>query len=587
MNSSSKLVLFTTLLTLSVALTAASPAEVTIFPQESSARIDSYTSYEVDVENTGPVRDVYSLSSSDSESITIAPTQVELDPGESEVVNVWYNPDTQQEAGRYSFDISARSRANGNKYSEQAFVNVIREHEISMEVDGPDSVCRGERSSYRIELTNNGIQKETFELTSPVGGFSQKQVTLEDGETQTVELYASSDQETTQSFNIVAASTTSYAQAIQNADLNVETCYSSEVVINPGSQRVAAGTTAEYEVTVRNTGTRPDEFVLQTNRGNLESSTLQISPGASRTTTVTFTPEELGRQTLEITAESGVATTSTATATVYNGMESEVSVPQQTVETCENTRAVTPVTVENTGEAEETFTLEASTGNLSTQELTLGTGESTTINLSYNTGEQVRQTSYSVTSTASTFGQPSSTVQGRFDIQNCFDLEMGIIPEVASAGENRSQVYEVRLQNTGIQENTYELTYEGPSWISIRDRESDDNERTVTVAPGETGYADIYAGIPFQKRGEVEITATAVGEQVQKSKTVKLVVGEDIEEAMKSDEGGDRGGAITGAFSEAATGLVKQVQGQGTLAKAAIAVVVGLVLTVSILYWEW
>lgn len=584
MNSSSKLVILSTLLTLSVALTAASPAEITLFPQESSTRIDSFTSYEVTVENTGPVKDVYSLTSSDSSAIDIAPIQVELEAGESEVVNVWYNPDTQKEAGRYSFDISAQSRANGNTYSAQGFINVIRDHDVTMRVREPGSVCLGERATYSIGLVNEGLTKETFELTSPVGGFSQDEVTLEDGERQTVELYVSSEEEREESFNIVAASTTSYAQSIQSASFQAETCYSSEVVVNPGSQRVASGNTAEYDITVRNTGTRADEFVLQSSEGELENTTLQVPRKSSATTSFEYAPEELGEQQVQITAESEVTSTATASATVYNGMESEITVPQQTVNTCENTETSTPVNVENTGEAQETFMLQTTRGNLSQQEVTLEPGASQQLNLSYSSGDEASQANYRVTSTASTFGEPSDTVSGTFNVENCYDLQMNIVPEVASAGENRSQVYEVRLENTGTQENTYELSYEGPSWIDIRDRENDENERTVTVTPGETGYADIYAGVPFQKRGEVEITATAVGQQVEQSKTVTLVVGEDIEEAMESDEGG---GSITGSFTDAATGLLNQIQGQGSLARAALAIIVGLLLTAAILYWEW
>lgn len=584
MNSSSKLVILSTLLTLSVALTAASPAEITLFPQESSTRIDSFTSYEVTVENTGPVKDVYSLTSSDSSAIDIAPIQVELEAGESEVVNVWYNPDTQKESGRYSFDINAQSRANGNTYSAQGFINVIRDHDVTMRVREPGSVCLGERATYSIGLVNEGLTKETFELTSPVGGFSQDEVTLEDGERQTVELYVSSEEEREESFNIVAASTTSYAQSIQSASFQAETCYSSEVVVNPGSQRVASGNTAEYDVTVRNTGTRADEFVLKSSQGELENTTLQVPAKSSATTTFEYAPEELGEQQVQITAESEVTSTATASATVYNGMESEITVPQQTVNTCENTETYTPVNVENTGEAQETFTLQTTRGNLSQQEVTLEPGASQQLNLSYSTGDEASQANYRVTSTASTFGEPSDAVSGTFNVENCYDLQMNIVPEVASAGENRSQVYEVRLENTGTQENTYELSYEGPSWIDIRDRENDENERTVTVTPGETGYADIYAGVPFQKRGEVEITATAVGQQVEQSKTVTLVVGEDIEEAMESDEGG---GSITGSFTDAATGLLNQIQGQGSLARAALAIIAGLLLTAAILYWEW
>lgn len=586
MDSSTKLVLLSTLLTLSVGLTAASPAELTIFPGESSTRIDSFTSYEVTVENTGPVKDVYTLSSTHSSEISIAPKQVELEPGQEEVVNVWYNPETQKEAGQYSFNIKAESRANGNTYTAQGIVNVIREHDVSLQVEDSKTACLGEKATYTVKVTNDGIQKEEFELTSPVGEFSRNKLTLEDGETATVKLQVSSNTETDKTFNVVAASTTSYAQSIKSVNFQAETCYASELVINPGSQEVPAGTTAEYDVTVRNTGTKADEFVLETNKGQLAKSTLQVPAKSSKTTTVKFTPSQLGQQTVRITANSEVTSTGTATTTVYNGMESEITVPKQTVQTCENTKASTPVTIENTGEAKETFTLQTNRGNLSTQEVTLNAGESTTQNLTFNTGDRRPQRiNYRITSTASAFGEPTDAVTGTFNLQNCWDLDMSIIPEVASAGENMSQVYEVRLENTGTKENTYELSYEGPSWIQIRDRESDDNQNTVTVPAGETGYADIYAGVPFQKRGEVEITATAVGEQVKQSKTVKLVIGEDIEEAMESDRGGNNG-SITGAVTEAATGLINQVQGQGTIIKALLAVIVGLVLTATILYWE-
>ncbi|MFB6115332.1 MAG: hypothetical protein ABEK04_03490 [Candidatus Nanohalobium sp.] len=586
MNSSTKLVLLSTLLTLSVALTAASPAEMTIFPKESSARIDSFTSYEVNIENTGPVKDVYSLSSTDSSSISIAPRQVELGPSESAVVNVWYNPDTQQEAGKYSFDIKAESRATGKTYSVKGIVNVIREHDVSLSVEDTATACLGEKATYQVQVTNNGIQKETFELTSPNGEFTRKKVTLEDGETATLKLQVSSKKATEKTFNVVAASTTSYAQSIESVSFKAEVCYASDVVINPSSQRVPAKTAAQYDITIRNTGTKADTFVLQTNTGNLATSEIQIPAKSSKSTTLKVSPTELGQQTVKVTAKSAVTTTGTATMTVYNGMDMSVELPKKTVQACENTVETTTVKVTNTGEAKETYKLKASKGSLTKDEVTLGVQESKKVGLELNTSNyNLGKVNFQVTATASSFNQPKKTVQGAFNVRNCWDLEMSIIPEVASAGENMSQVYEVRLKNTGAKENTYELTYEGPSWIQIRDREGDNNQHDVTVAPGKTGYADIYAGVPFQKKGEVEITATAVGEQVKKSKTVKLVVGQEIEEAIKSDRGGSN--SITGMFSKKASDLIKQVQGQGTLSRAAAAVVIGLLLTGAILYWEW
>ncbi|MFB6175481.1 MAG: hypothetical protein ABEJ87_05955 [Candidatus Nanohalobium sp.] len=586
MNSSTKLVLLTTLLTLSIGITAASPADLTLFPQESSARIDSFTTYQLTVQNQGPVEDVYTLSPSNPSAISIAPRQVRIGAGDSKVVNIWYNPETQTEAGRYSFNVNAKSRATGNTYSIQGFVNVIRQHDVSLKYKQPRAVCLGQTATYKVKVTNGGLTKETFKLSASKGQFSQDKVTLEDGESKVVEFYLSSKKPREASVNLVAASTTSYAQAIKPVHFKSETCYASQVVVSPESQRVAAGTTAHYNVTVRNTGTRADDFTLQTNQGELGNSSFSLPAGKSTRTQLRYTPTELGTKSLKVTAKSGVTTQGTAEATVYNGMKSDISVPHNTVQTCENTEETVPVTVENTGEASENFQVQTTTGNLSQNEVTLGKGESKVLNLSYQTGDPGK-VNYQITSTATTFNQPTDTVNGKFKVQNCWDLDMSVLPEVASAGENQSQVYEIRLNNTGTRQNTYELTYEGPSWISIKDRENDLNERTVTVPAGETGYADIYAGIPFQKKGEIIITATAVGEQVKKSKTVKLLIGKDIKEAMKSDKGGAGGGLITGSFSESASNFVKNFQAQGTVAKLAIAVIIGLILTAAILYWEW
>jgi len=584
MNSSTKLVILSTLITLSIGITAASPADLSMFPEKSSARIDSFTSYEVEIENTGPARDVYTLSSSDVSTISIAPTEVELDPGQTEVVNVWYNPETQMEAGEYSFDIIAESRATGETYSTKGIVEVIREHDVSLEVSDSQTACLEERAAYQVDVSNNGLQKETFQLSSDVGEFSRSEVTLEDGETQTVEYYLTSDDPREETVNVVAASETSYAQDIQSVNFQAATCYASDVSISPQNQEVAAETEAEFDVTVRNTGTREDTFSLQTSQGTLEDSELQISGKSSETTSLNVAPSQLGEQQVTVTSRSEVNSSDTATLNVVNGMDSDISLERQTVNTCESTQAVSQVTVENTGETSEIFNLETSEGQLSQQEVTLGQGSSQTVNVTLNTSQyEEGEVNYQFTSTASTFGNPSSTAEGTFNVQNCWDLDMQIVPEVASAGENRSQVYEVRLENTGTRENTYNISYEGPSWISIRDRENDQNQYDVTVPAGETRYADIYAGIPSQKEGQVQLNVTSTGEQVQRSRSVKLLIGEEIEEAVESPEGG----SITGSFTQSATQLVQSIQGQNTLARAALALVAGLILTLAILYWEW
>ncbi|MFB6099812.1 MAG: hypothetical protein ABEK16_00935, partial [Candidatus Nanohalobium sp.] len=150
-----KLSIIAALILSTSAMAAASPVEMTVFPQESSTRIDSFTSYELTVENVGPVEDTYTFTSSSVSEIDIAPQKITLEPGQSETVNVWYNPSPDREEGTYSFSITAESRATGDSYSAEIIASVIREHDVSLEVSNPSrTVCRGETATYNIQVTN-------------------------------------------------------------------------------------------------------------------------------------------------------------------------------------------------------------------------------------------------------------------------------------------------------------------------------------------------------------------------------------------------------------------------------------------------
>ncbi len=568
------------LITVFAGLAAASTADMTIFPGESSTKINSFTSYEVTVENVGPTKDVYDLSSNSPREVSIAPRQVELEPQQEKTVNVWYNPDTNREEGTYSFDVTATSQASGNKYSVEGTVNVIADHQVDIVLDDSTRTgCLGEQVTYNVEVTNTGIQDEEFELTTGYGELSRNSVTLEDGETQTLTLTASSDEVVQENFNVVAASATSYAQDIENAEFNSEVCYASDVSITPEQKDAAAFTDTDYTVTFRNTGTKADTFSLSSNIGEFEETQLDIDGKSSAQTTLTVRPENLGTQEINVRAESAVNSSASATVNVQNGMDVALQVQSQEVNACEAEEGAIAYRVENTGVATETYDLEASIGNLTDDEVQLEPGESEVVATEINTENLDLGTHNStLTATAQTFDQPAKSRTSTLTVENCWDLEMNVVPNVASAGENRSTIYEIQLNNSGTRENTYELSHKGPEWVEVRPEE-------VTIAAGESDTAYIYAGIPYQKEGEVKITAISEGNEVRRTEEVTLLIGEDVQEAIESSEG--RLNNLTGAFSSSVSNLVSGLGSADNLVKAAISIIVGLAITAVVLLSDW
>lgn len=584
MKTFAKIAILTVITVLTLNMAAASTADLDIFPKQSSTQVDSFTAYEVQITNTGTVDDVYDISSSNTDEIRIAPRQVPeegtLEPGASKTVQVWYNPNLDREEGEYTFEIRAQSQATGDSYQVEGIVEVLRDHDVSIEVESPGSVCRGEEAVYTVFVTNSGTQQEVFRMNADAGVFSQREVTVDSGETETVDLTRSSDLAVTdRSFNIRAESTSSYAKDTTSTSFEVEQCYESSTSINPANQRTAALTDAEFEVTVQNQGTSSDSFVLSTNYGELEENEFNVASGDSKSTTLTYTPEQLENRNIQVTAEGESTSSNSASLNVYNGQNVSVEFSSSSQNVCEDERFEKQVTVENTGEASDTYRVSASRGNLSENRVELDPGEMRRMELDYDSSDFSVGRTYDVKFSAQsdTFSKPRKSTTSSFTVENCHDLEMSVVPNIKSAGENRSVLYEIHLENTGTQKNEYNVRGEGPDWISVR-------PQLVTVDSGETEKSYVYAGIPYdQVKGTAEITVFASGEQIEKQDTVQLRLDEDVKNAIKSDEGG----GITGMFARSASNLISAVTGANNLVKLVISILVGLIVSAAILYKEW
>jgi uncharacterized membrane protein len=566
-----------TLLTLGVA--TASTANLNIFPDHSSTKVDSFTAYEVEITNTGTVDDVYDITSTNSDEIRIAPDQVPeegtLAPGESQTVQLWFNPDLDRQEGEYTFRIDAESRATGETYSTEGTVEVLRDHTVNVEVENPGTVCRDEEAVYTVFVTNSGTQEEVFELSADAGHFSQEEVRVDRGETETVDLTRSSAIAVNdRSFNIKAESTSSYAEDVTSTSFEVESCYESSTTVNPENQRSAALTEAEFDVTIQNQGTRSDSFVLSTNYGELEDTELNIAAGDSRTTTLTYTPEELEDRSIDVTAEGESTSSATAELEVYNGQDVSVDFESNSQNVCEAETFEKEFTLENTGEAADTYSVSASRGELSGEQVELDPGETRRMELDFNSSEYTVGETYEaeVNVQSETFPEPSKSAVSSFTVEDCYNLEMSVIPKVQSAGENRSVLYEIHLENTGTKKNTYTVSGEGPDWISIR-------PGVVNVNSGDTGKSYVYAGIPYnQVDGTEEITVSASGEMVDQEETVELKIGEKVKDSLKDEEGG---------IARMIRDTLASLRGANNLTKLLLSILAGLVITAAILRKEW
>ena len=588
-----KTLLLSIITILTLTTISAAPAELFLYPGESTSQINGYTSYELEIENTGNVEDVYRLSHSEPGEITIRPEKIpeegNLAPGETYTANVWFNPNAQREEGRHSFSLTATSRASGQTYSTNGVVNVVKDYQLQLETSqATQTACKGETATYNIDVTNTGTQPDEVKLTTNKGNLETEKINLVDGQTKTVKLEISNQEEINEEIEVIAESTkVTYASDKIDLEFTSENCYDSQINIEPETQQTAVDTQSNYTVELENKGTKEDTFQLETSEGELENTEITVEGQTTQETQLTYTPEELGTTQIDIqaTGENSEAQ-KTVTNEAYNGMNTEVSFQNQRKTVCEDEETTMNAQIQNTGEAKDTYNLETNVDDQLSEEtrqellpdreieLEPNQTQDLQLNISSSRFEESSTQEIQLTATSQKFEETTNTGTTDLEIENCWDLEMNVIPEVQSAGENRSTVYEIRLENTGTKQNTYELGYQGPRWISIKPDE-------VTVPSGQTETSYMYAGAPFEKQGQVKITAEAEGTQIEKNQTVQLLLGEDVQEEIQSPEN-----SISGSFRQAPTQLINTIRNTEAITTALISAITALVIALAILFKE-
>lgn len=496
---------------------AASPLQMNLFPNEGSTRIDSSTSFELELTNTGTTLDRYTLSSSSREEITLAPDRISLEPGEQTTVTVFYDPSQSKKQGLYEYRISAQSEATTTYYNTDLPVEVITDHEVSITPESSNIVRCIENGAAEttFQVENKGIQNEGFNLRTSHGTINKKQVRLRDSGTETVTATLPARQTGQTTVNLVAESMISYASAEESISYTVEDCFNTQ--LEQKEITVPAGTTTETDIEITNSGTRGNTFSLSADQDNIDvPETVSVESSQTEQIPVTVSPQELGTRTFTLEAK-GISSTTTQqySVTSENRMSSQTSVSGPS-SVCQEQPRSFEAQITNNGAAQESFNLSTSTGKTEKTSMNLEPGEAETVEVSLPEDIDTGNNTIEVSSTAQSFSRPESSDSKNFRVEDCFNGQITVTPKDAEAGSNRSAVYNIQVKNTGTQPNSFNLSHNGPRWVKIQ-------PKALSIEPGLEANTSMYAAIPSTVSQEsFSITAEAEGTGVQVSETVSL-----------------------------------------------------------------
>ena len=507
-----------------VGLVGASEAQLDLFPDSSSACPSHTAYYELAVKNTGPVQDTYRITSSDPDVITIAPDMITLDSGESyRDPHVWYTPKTTTEPGNYDFKLYVTSETTGQRYSIDGSIEVLACHDVDITpVSSVMIGCVEEESTLDLIISNEGRDAETFILDTNYGKLNRVEVTLDPGTSETVTLTASRDEVGTRDIRITAHSTTTYAHETKVVEMQTEVCYDSAVIVAPERNEICVGTEGSFSVIVRNTGTKSDNFILSSTGGWLQDDNLVVAPGESKETTLYFTPEELEEYELTVNAVGKTESFDTVYAVGANCKNVAVLLTPSERTVCETETTDYDIMIENTGRVRDEYTLVSNIGTLGKTEVALNPGESDTIDLQVDARKLGSGTHIiKVRAKSKNIEQVRDYSEVKLTVENCYDLNMNVVPNEVEIDAGDGVLVEVTLQNTGTYENTYYMGLQGPSWATMKPSEA-------TIAPGQSKIAYVYIAAPFEISGDFEVKLMADDQSgtIQKVKTIMVSIGE-------------------------------------------------------------
>ncbi len=457
-----------------------------------------------------------------------------LNPGEEKELDLFLiNIDCCVVPGTYTATLTAVSGLTGESVSKNIQIEILNCYDVELKTEKKyQRVCeeRKEPAVYKVDVTNRGKFKETFELSSDKEWvvFSQNLVTLDSGETKTIKVTVQppEDLRGMRTVNVYAKSTYSYAQDSETLAIDVQSCYNFTANLQPKTQSICLGESAGYTLVVGNLGSEPDTYkIYAPNWITLKANSISLGGNSAGETELLITPTEEGKRKFNLTVIS--TNNPDLSATVEGEIITEdcsgVDIAAEPVEihTCKETPETVEfvVTVKNTGKIKDTFKLYASDGMLNGNKTFLKPGDSKDFVLTVNTMGLENPKIITVTVSDK---KVSKNVSVRIVPETCYSAEVSIEPVNESVCLCSSASYRVTVKNTGKIKDNYTLMFE-----------SEFLNQTVPgfgLEAGESKTLTFGFNIPLRaKPGVYPVNVKLVSEHVLREANASLLIKEKEE----------------------------------------------------------
>ncbi|MEM4729176.1 MAG: CARDB domain-containing protein [Thermoplasmata archaeon] len=511
--------------------------------------------YNVKIKNQGTGNDTVQLTALNySTWVSFSKSSVTLGPESSEEITVTVTVPSKPlpAMGDYNITIEGKSVGNDSVRSSLRLVLTIKQlYGVAISSNVSVSyVDPGASTSYELTIKNEGNGRDSFSLTKSGEHtdwvtFSSSSITLAGGASSSVIMtVAVPSNAIAQSFNITVNVKSQGNLAVQQnitVMTTINLLYGLELTASDTYKELTSVASAYFNMTIRNTGNSIDTFDFEAIGARLDwvsfnTSSVILGPGNSTIVKVTVTPpwatpyDKLSgtyTNVIKVTSRGYSFATANVTLTtkidIRYGLETTWDAIQKT--TGPGGRVTFNVTIKNTGNNQDTFSLSALTFTtwvtFDNDNISIIPASLSTVMMTVNVPAGQANQDYIITVEVKSRG--NDTLKRSQDIKVTVSerFGVGLSSEDTSkdCGQGDSVVYTIRVKNTGnVLEDIDLKVVEGnyKEWaqlsvFSVQLRESEDREVAVTVRVPSGQAAGTYdVTIKAEVRGHTDFSAQIV-----------------------------------------------------------------------------
>ncbi len=494
---------------------------------ETEDRIQSCRGESVDftvgVTNYGKIKEDFQVSVRTSWGDVLVDTEKRIESGDTEAMEFSITPPNL--AGRFAILVDVVSKDSYAEDSKSIQLDIDNCYDFNADVKPVEGVvCLGKTTKYKLIVDNVGLRKDTYNIFVPDFVTPEKEsVSLEPNEEGIVDLFVRPNILGRKDFEITVSSS-SMPSVKKSVSANIEAieCRDVAVVIYPTDQEVCQREKAEYEVVVKNTGTTEDLYELSADTGTLGEGTVSLLPGEVERVDLTVDTSELSpgeERSITVEARSGeVYDRNTVSLFAKNCYSVDFGINPEERSVCTGDEIIYEITVKNTGEFEDSYSLQIVKEVM--EEFTLQPGEEKSFQKVINAFFPQNKT-YEIPFrlvSSNIFEERVMKINLR-PTDECFgvDLRDSEVMEVDSdVGIGRAVL--LKVTNTGERKDAYEITMEGPEWTYL-------SSNQAILEPGDKKEVYVYISPDyFVTSGTYTVTVNADSSHVSDSYTFYITV---------------------------------------------------------------